>query len=148
MEDINVGKKWKKEMVLACLTIFFVIQAASALAGVVLVANSAVQESSLSQKEVQQIFLGKKKSLAGGKVKIAVQKDNAAHAEFLKQYVKKTPSQFRIYYKKLVFTGKGKPPKTVADDAAMLGYVAKTSGALGYVSDGAVNDKVKVITIN
>ncbi len=117
-------------------------------AGVVLIANPDVQEGSLSQKDVQQIFLAKKKSLAGGSVKIATQKNKGVHAEFLESYVKKTPSQFSSYYKKLVFTGKGKPPKAVSDDAAMLSYVASTSGALGYVSDGAANDKVKVIPVN
>ena len=132
--------------VLAVASIVCLVGTAS-FAGVVLVANPDVQEGSLSQKDVQQIFLAKKKSLAGGSVKIATQKNKAVHADFLESYVKKTPSQFSSYYKKLVFTGKGKPPKAVADDAAMLSYVSGTSGALGYVSDGAANDTVKVIPV-
>ncbi len=115
--------------------------------GVVLIANSGIGEESLSQKDVQAIFLNKKKSLLNGKIKIAIQKNAAVHEEFLKTYVKKSPSQFKSYYKKLIFTGKGKAPKSVADDNAMLVFVASTPGALGYVSEGSALDQVKIIKI-
>ncbi len=132
------------------LLVSFILMAWSAVAlasGVVLIANSGVGEDSLSQKDVQAIFLNKKKSLANGKVKIAVQKNAVVHEAFLKTYVKKSPSQFKSYYKKLIFTGKGKAPKSVADDNAMLAFVASTPGALGYVSEGSALDQVKVIKI-
>ncbi len=133
--------------VLLVICILMAWSATAMASGVVLIANSGVEEESLSQKDVQAIFLNKKNSLANGKVKIAVQKNAVVHEAFLKTYVKKSPTQFKRYYKKLVFTGKGKAPKLVADDNAMLAFVASTPGALGYVSEGSALDQVKVIKI-
>jgi len=38
-------------------------------------------------------------------------------------------------------------PMQAADEAALIDYVAKTPGALGYVSAAAVTDRVKVIPV-
>jgi hypothetical protein len=47
-----------------------------------------------------------------------------------------------------VFTGKGSMPKSFASDAEILKYVAKTPGAIGYVSAGADAAGVKKIAVN
>ena len=114
---------------------------------VVLVANKTIPVSSLSKGDVKSIFLAKKKSVDGVRVKLATLKGSDLHNQFLKAYVGKTPSQFSNYYKKLIFTGKGKPPKSMTSEAKMIAYVSRTSGALGYVSAAAVTDKVKAIQV-
>jgi hypothetical protein len=38
-------------------------------------------------------------------------------------------------------------PMQAADDAAMIDYIAKTPGAFGYVTAGAVTGSVKVIPV-
>jgi ABC-type phosphate transport system substrate-binding protein len=137
-----------KNAILICLAVLLVLPSSSALAEIVLIANPGISESSLklTHKEVQRIFLRKKKTLSGTTLQIAIQRDRTLHAEFLRDYVHKTSSQFNRYYKKLVFTGKGKPPVLVTDDTAMLSYVAKTPGAIGYVSKDAADETVTLIT--
>ena len=117
---------------------------------IVVVANKGIGESSLSKKEIQSIFLGKKKSLGGTTVQLAILKGNAkdVHGRFLKTYVKKSPSKFKNYYKKLVFTGKGKEPKSFASEASLLAFVARTNGAIGYASADAVTHQVKTMRIS
>ncbi|MBN2064617.1 MAG: hypothetical protein JW745_07420, partial [Sedimentisphaerales bacterium] len=62
-------------------------------------------------------------------------------------------SQFINSWKKLVFSGKSKMPKDFATEKEMVEYIAKTSGAIGYVhvntsKDGSImTEKVKAITI-
>jgi len=140
-------KSIRKNAILICLAVLIALPASSALAEIVLIANPGISKSSLklSRKDIQRIFLRKKKMLSGTTLQIAIQRDRVLHSEFLRNYVHKTSSQFNRYYKKLVFTGKGKPPVLVTDDAAMLSYIAKTPGAIGYVSKDTANETVTLI---
>jgi hypothetical protein len=47
----------------------------------------------------------------------------------------------------LVFTGKGSMPKVLDSDAEMVTYVAKTRGAVGYVSSSANTAGVKTLEV-
>jgi len=94
-----------------------------------------------SQAEVANIFLGKDKSLAG-----IDQKDwNPTKDKFYTTVTSKNESQLKSYWSGLVFTGKGQPMASVADDAAMVAKVAAEADAIGYVDSAAVNDSVKVL---
>ncbi len=96
---------------------------------------------------MKAIFLGKKTKWANkGKVVPSTLKKGAVNKSFLKKYVKKSPAQFKTYWKKQVFTGKGKAPKSFKTEKALIAYVAKTKGAVGYVSkkaaEGAAGVKI------
>ncbi len=139
--------KWKNSL-LATVVLFMGYPMNPAIAEIIIVANSGVQESVISAYDLKQIFLRKKKNLAGGVVTIAIQKKTDIHTEFLRKFIKKTPSQFKLYYKKMIFSGRGKPPRILQDDAAMLSWVAQTPGAMGYVSvPPAKQKKLKIISV-
>ena len=135
-------------------TIVFIIMVLCVIPGlcfageVVVIVNPSVSETTLSKKEVGNIYLGKKTSWSDGSKIIFVILPGNAHASFLKSYVGKTEAQFKTFWKKQVFTGKGSPPKEFDSDQAMVEFVAQTAGAIGYVSEGADVSKVKTITIN
>jgi ABC-type phosphate transport system substrate-binding protein len=74
-------------------------------------------------------------------------KGGAVHDAFLKEYLGKTDSSLQVYYRSLVFTGKASMPKTLGSDAEVEAYVAKTKGAIGYVSSGAAAAGVKVLEV-
>ena len=113
---------------------------------VVVITNKSVSETTLTKDELINIYLGKKSSWNNGKrIWFAVLKGNT-HAAFLKDYIGKSESQFNTFWKKQVFTGKGKPPKQFDSDRAMVEFVAQTTGAVGYVSAGTDVSKVKAIT--
>ncbi len=115
---------------------------------VVVIGNPSVTTSTLSKQEIIQIFLGKKKRWdGGGKVVFAIQEDSQIHKLFLKEYIRKTPSQYANYWKTQIFSGEGKPPKSLGDDAKMIKFVTETPGAVGYVSPGADLNKVKTIIV-
>lgn len=119
------------------------------LAGdVVVIVNPSVTETSLSKKDVCNIYLGKKTYWKDGRrIKYVVLRGDT-HAIFLKSYVGKTEAQFSTFWKKQVFTGKGSPPKELDSDQAMVEFVAQTANAIGYVSGDADVSKVKTITVN
>jgi len=112
------------------------------------IANSSVGASSVSADELKGVFLATKTSLSDGShVEPVLLKSGPAHEAFVKQYLGKTDAALETYYRSLVFTGKGSMPKALASDAEMVGYVAKTKGAIGYVSVGASTEGVKAIEV-
>ncbi len=116
--------------------------------GVTFVVNPSGADASLSGDDLKSVLLGNKvKWDSGGVIKLAVLSSGTAHDKVMQDYAQRSAAQFDNYWKKLVFTGKGVMPQIAADDAAMIEYVAKTPGALGYVSTSAVGDRVKVLQV-
>ena len=125
---------------------FFALNAGAA--DIKIIANLSVGASSVSTDELKAVFLATKSSLSDGShVEPILEKDGPTHEAFLKEYVGKTDAAFATYYRSLVFTGKASMPRTTASDADMVAYVAKTKGAIGYVSADATTDGVKTLDV-
>ena len=130
------------------LTALFALGSFVVQADVVLIVNESVAIDSIKKKDAKKVFLGKSKKFSdGSKVVIVIQKKGDTHKEFVKAVVGKSSSQYKTYWKKLVFTGKGKQPKTVKSDADVLAYVARTKGAMGYIAGGSSTDGAKVVAL-
>lgn len=94
------------------------------------------------------VFLASKTQLADGSVvEPVLGQTGAAHEAFLKTFVGKTDTALRNHLKSLVFTGKASMPKSFASDADIVGYVAKTKGAIGYVNSGAAIGAAKKLAV-
>jgi TonB family protein len=121
----------------------------SAQAGSVrVIANSSVGARAVSADELKSVFLQEKNSLADGSHVVPVlEKGGPAHEAFLKEYLGKSDDALQDYYRTLVFTGKGLMPKALRSDEDVTAYVAKTRGAIGYVSSTAPVDGVKTLTV-
>jgi len=96
---------------------------------------------------IKKIFTGKTKSFADGTKAIPItQKDGSAVTdEFNSKVVKKSSSQLKAYWSKLVFTGKGTPPKEAANDAEVVNLVASNPNLIGFVASGTASGDVKVV---
>lgn len=114
----------------------------------VVIANKNVPSSTLSSDDIKQIFLGNKTSWDNGDKIVFVVQDRTDTADaFLKAYIRKSASQYDNYWKKQVFTGKGKAPKSFSSDQELAEFVANTPGAIGYVSSGANANDTKTISV-
>ncbi len=116
-------------------------------AGVKVIANSSVSASTISAGDVKDVFLLDKDSLGGSHVEPVLTKGGPAHEAFLKEYLGKSDSVLQAFYRSLVFTGKASMPKTLGSDAEVVAYVAKTKGAVGYVSGDASTSGVKTLEV-
>ncbi|MDF1642679.1 MAG: phosphate ABC transporter substrate-binding protein [Pseudomonadales bacterium] len=103
--------------------------------------------ASLDAKSVSKIFLGKSKKFPGGGAAVPIDQaeGSAARDEFHTNVTNKKSSQLKSYWSRIVFTGKGQPPKEVASDAEVMALVAKNPSMIGYVNSSSVNGSVKVI---
>jgi len=112
------------------------------------IANLSVQIDKISADEVKKIFLEEKNSLADGThVEPVFEKNGPAHEAFLRQYLGSTDNDLRFYFQALVFSGRGSTPKELRSDAEVVAYVAKTRGAIGYVSAETSTEGVKTLTV-
>lgn len=96
---------------------------------------------------MSRIFLGKTSDFPSGDQAIPVDQDegSATRDAFNNSVLGKNSSQLKAYWSRLIFTGKGTPPKEVGDDAAVKSLVAANPNMIGYIDSSAVDDSVKVV---
>jgi ABC-type phosphate transport system substrate-binding protein len=115
---------------------------------VVIVANKALQISTITDADLRAIFTGAKTRFADGSHAVPViLNGGAVHEVFLKKHVGQNAEDFRAQWRKKVFTGEGAMPKSFDSEAALLEYVAATPGAVGYVSRPPEQDNVKQLVV-
>lgn len=100
-----------------------------------------------STDQIPRIFLGKLKNFDNGEVAtpIYAQDENPSHKEFNSKVLKKSAGQLKAYWSKLLFSGKGSPPKEFSSDADVINEVIANKGTIGYISAASVTDDVTVI---
>jgi hypothetical protein len=126
---------------------YFAAQTARA-GDIKVIANPGFSASAISAGDLKGVFLVTKTSLGDSShVEPVLVKDGPTHEAFLKEYVGKSNSALETYYRSLVFTGKGSMPKVMASEAEVVAYVARTKGAIGYVSSGANTAGVKTLEV-
>jgi len=133
-------------LVAAGLMIFAAVN--SVASDVKVIANASVKADTISAADLKRVFLEEKNSLADGShVEPVLDKDRQVHAAFLQEYLGMSEDDLQAYYRTLVFTGRGSMPKALGSDAEVVAYVARTRGAVGYVSSAANTEGVKALAI-
>ena len=112
----------------------------SANAAVVVIGNTA--SGDMSASDAKKAFLGKGDSSV---VVYELEEGNATRSEFHQAVTGKSDAQLKAFWSKQVFTGKGNPPATVPNAAAMKSAVASNPNAIGYIDEADVDATVKVI---
>jgi len=102
----------------------------------------------LNKSAITRLFLGKTKKFPDGTLAIPLNQNESENIteEFNHKALKKSSSQLKAYWSKLVFTGKGTPPKSAGGNKAVLEIVSQNPNVIGYINSDIVNDKVKAIT--
>ncbi len=143
-----LGKLQVVLIALMLVGIFLSVPGIAAADDVLIIGNRSVPESELSPKEIKKIYLGRKNLWSNGlKVVFVTSTNRDVSKRFLKSYVKKNPDMYRKYWKKKMFTGSGKPPLVFEKEKELVKYVAKTKGAVGYISAGVYSDSVKILSV-
>lgn len=114
------------------------------------VVNKENKVASLTTDDLTRIFLGKKTLWDSGTriVPVMPEEESATGELFLSATLKKSVSQFRAYWKRLLFSGGGAVPKVFRNHDQLLDFVARQPGAIGVVEASAVDDRVRVLEIS
>lgn len=142
---MKIAGKWSRILV-AAVALSFCMQARAQ--DVLIVANKSVTVSQVKENELRDLFTGARSKFSDGSSAVPViLKGGPTHEVFLHRHVGDTPDEFRMRWRKAVFTGEGSMLKEFATEAALLDYVAATPGAIGYVSRVLDPSAVKVLNV-
>ena len=132
--------------VLSLLLLTLSLAATELKAEIAVVVNPA-NTNAVSADDLNRLFLGRASSYADGSkaTPLNLAEGQASREEFDNRVLNRSSSQLKAYWSKLVFTGKGTPPKELADDAAVKAAVAADATAIGYISSGSADASVKVV---
>jgi ABC-type phosphate transport system substrate-binding protein len=113
----------------------------------VVIVSSKSPVNSLRQEQVADIFLGQVASLPGVSEVVAVDQvlGSPERDEFYSKVTSKTRPLVKAYWTKMIFTGRGQPPKEVASSAAIRKMVADNPGLIGYIDKSALDPSVKAV---
>ena len=132
---------------LKTLAISAVFIASIASAEVSVIVSASNGNANLDQDTIARVFLGKSKNFPDGSQAVPVDQNagTASREAFNSTVLGKSSSQLKAYWSRLIFTGKGTPPKESGDDAAVKDLVANNPNLIGYVDSSVVDGYVKVI---
>jgi len=113
------------------------------------VVNRALTQNSVSRNGLSAIFRMRLRQWQDGSpITVFVLHDsNPLHKQFCKQVLNVFPHQMRRSWNKLVFSGTGQAPVTVASKEEMVDKIASTPGAIGYLSDEDIPENIKILII-
>ncbi|MFQ5559654.1 MAG: hypothetical protein ACE5FU_03575 [Nitrospinota bacterium] len=116
-------------------------------AEVLIVVNKKNSVEEMSLKELQNIYLMKKRTWADGTqiLPLDLFKKTALRKSFSNGMLKKTPSKMARFYFKRAVSGGGQPPRTYSTEEEIVDFIVRNPGAIGYISKE--NPRVKVIRI-
>ncbi len=132
---------------LAVVIVLFATAGPAIAANVTVIANKGFPSASISKADLKDVALGDKTAVGGASVTLVTLEAGGTHEDFLKVFVEKSGLQFANYWKQMIFTGKGKPPKAFKNEAELVAFVAANKGAIGYVSAGTDTSAVKVLSV-
>jgi ABC-type phosphate transport system substrate-binding protein len=134
---------------IAFFSAFFLAGAlhAGSLAGVVVIANEGVGVDHISAAALKNVYTGRTTYWGGGDhIVIAVLADLTDEA--LNQVSGMDPSEFRTFWQRLVFSGRGEEPRKATDANALVKFVASTKGAIALAPAGVQLKGVKTLVID
>jgi len=120
---------------------------AEAAAEVVAVVSAKNPVTALSKNQVVDIFLGKTSRFPDGSQAVPIDQveGSAVRKEFYIKFAGKSPAQIKAFWSKIIFTGRGQPPREASNGIEVKKLIAKNPDVIGYIESSLVDDSVKVL---
>lgn len=136
----------KKGLLASFLLVAGVFFSAVAAAGPVVVVSAESGIASLSQSQVRQIFNGQLRRVSGVSIKaLDLPNSNALRELFYQQVTGKSAEQMKSYWARMIFTGRGMPPREVSSEREMGMLLGSDPGFIGYLDEARVPSGLKVV---
>ena len=121
----------------------------SAAAELVVIVSARNPAPLLSGDQVAAIFLGQAGRLPDGGEVIALDQriGSTERNQFYQQVTGKSPALLKAHWSKMVFTGRGQPPREAGDSAAVRRLVADNPAMIGYIDRSALDGSVRPVLV-
>jgi ABC-type phosphate transport system substrate-binding protein len=116
-------------------------------AEVVAVVSSKSAITALSKSQVADIFLGRAIRFPDGTLAVPIDQavGSIERNQFYIRVADRSPAQIAAYWSKMIFTGRGEPPRDVANGIEMKQRIVANPSAIGYIDDKLVDGSVRVL---
>lgn len=115
----------------------------------VIIANPDLPGMSLDAKGLQRIYMGKQTRWHNDVAVVPVMlRAGPVHEAFVEAYLDRSPHRFVTYWRQMIFTGKGTPPRSFASEKELVAFVAATPGSVGYASASTETRDVKILPVS
>jgi ABC-type phosphate transport system substrate-binding protein len=123
--------------------------AAPARAELVVIVSAKSHVSALRADQVADIFLGQIGNFPDGAEAIALDQSigSPLRDDFYAKIASKSPALVKAYWTKMIFTGRGQPPKELPNNAAVRKQVADNPNLIGYIDRSALDSSVKAVLV-
>jgi ABC-type phosphate transport system substrate-binding protein len=118
-------------------------------AELVVIVSARSPVSALRPDQVADIFLAQTGRFPDGEPAVALDLPLGVplRNEFYSKMAGKSPALMKAYWTKMVFTGRGQPPRELPNSAAVRKMVADNPSMIGYIDRAALDASVKVVTV-
>ncbi|RZT11004.1 hypothetical protein SAMN05216319_0526 [Duganella sp. CF402] len=133
---------------LACVLLWCAAASVSA-AEFVVVVSAKNPVATLRAEQVAAIFLSQTGRFPGGEEATALDLPvgSPLRDEFYNKIAARTPALMKAYWTKMVFTGRGQPPRELPNSAAVRRMVADNPAMIAYIDRAALDASVKAIQV-
>lgn len=105
--------------------------------------------TTLSRSQVADIFLGKTTRFPDGSQAVPIDQSEGTPArdEFYSVVAGKSAAQMKAYWSKIIFTGRGQPPRAVPNGSEAKKVIAANLNTIGYIESKLVDDTLRVVIV-
>lgn len=123
--------------------------AANASAELVVIVSARNPAPALNSDQIAAIFLGQSGRFPDGAEAVALDQrlGSQERNQFYQQVAGKTPALLKAHWSKMVFTGRGQPPREAADSASVRRMVADNPALIGYIERSALDASVRPVLV-
>jgi ABC-type phosphate transport system substrate-binding protein len=123
--------------------------AAPVRAELVVIVSARSPVSALRPDQVADIFLGQMGNFPDGAEAVALDQSigSPLRDDFYAKVASKSPALVKAYWTKMIFTGRGQPPKELPNNAAVRKQVADNPNLIGYIDRSAMDPSVKAVLV-
>lgn len=134
---------------LVCLTLASTALPAAAYAEDIAIVVNLDNRNPIDINQTIQLYLHKTSAFADNSnaEPLHLAADQALYKQFCLELLNMTPSQYKSYWSRLLFTGSAHQPTAFASQQQLLDYIKTQTDAIGYVSTSADLSGVKVVAI-
>jgi ABC-type phosphate transport system substrate-binding protein len=114
-----------------------------------IVVHPSNASSALDRRFLEDAFLKKVKTWPGGQpIRPAdLEPESPVRRRFSQEVLRRPTEAVRAYWQQRIFSGRDVPPPELDGDAAVVSYVTRHPGAIGYVSGGAALAGAKSVSL-
>jgi len=118
-------------------------------AELVVIVSARSSVDTLRAEQVAAIFLGQSARFPGGALATALDQPigSAERDQFYVRVAGKSPALLKAHWSKMVFTGRGQPPRELPGSAAVRRAVADDPGLIGYIDRETLDPSVRQVLL-